>query len=389
MWHQGTRMELNQYYTDAQYSDVLVSNLTSNGPNAALDIGFGTGNLLYAVRRRWKSANLYGVDIDECNVTLAKHKRDIKALLSDGFDPTLPNKILDEFGNVDLLVSNPPFFSRDVDSDIVKILKESKITDAISTRAKRVPAEIVFLAQNLRLLSSGQEMGIILPAGIISGERWKNLRDLLSRRYTVSKVIQLPQHIFQGTDAQTFALFISSSAPNKNYDIELCRGNGSLFISNDTFINRADYIYYAEKSHRKYNGLSDSDFEIFRGKESFKSLNMRIKPFVHTTNLPTSPNVLHLDNGDFDVLNDVASEGDIVIARVGSRCIARTALIGSGQVKVSDCVIVVRPHTEVARTAIWSILSDEKSLFRLKNKAMGVGAKYLTHSSLREFLIQG
>ncbi|ALS97096.1 N-6 DNA methylase [Lacimicrobium alkaliphilum] len=383
-------MELNQYYTDEFYSDVLVRNLSCGVPKTALDIGFGKGSLLYAVKRRWQGTNLFGVDIDESNVCNARRNKDIQALLSDGFDPDLPSKITEEFGNVDLLVSNPPFYSRTIDTKVNKILRDSKISDAISFNTKKIPAEIVFLAQNLRLLNFGQEIGIILPAGIISGERWKSLRDLLCSNYTVSKVIQLPHSIFQGTDAQTFALFLSNTPQSNHEKIRICYGENSesFWIDKEQFINRADFQYYKSNSLSSSSNINCDEFKVFRGSKSFRFLNQSEKEFIHTSHLPMSPEILNLNETNLSG-NDIAIQGDILIARVGTRCLARTAIIGTGSIRVSDCVIVVRACSTQTRQHLWSILSDPDALLRLKNNSMGVGAKYLTHSTLRSFIIQG
>lgn len=180
-------MYLNQYYTEKAYGDELVKKLTLTSPKQALDIGFGSGNLLRAAKRRWNDLDLIGIDIDYRNVQKEEKFKEINAIELNGFNPSLPEMIINRFGKIDLLLCNPPYFSHQFDSTTKTILRAVGLLDCLSNKLKEIPAELIFLAQNLRLLSENSELGIILPAGLISGERWKNVRGYLFSNYQVSK----------------------------------------------------------------------------------------------------------------------------------------------------------------------------------------------------------
>ena len=45
-------MHLNQYYTQNIYGDALIQSLSISSPKIALDLGFGAGDLLHAVRQK-------------------------------------------------------------------------------------------------------------------------------------------------------------------------------------------------------------------------------------------------------------------------------------------------------------------------------------------------
>ena len=189
-------MSLNQYYTKNIYGDLLIQNLSIASPQTALDLGFGAGDLLHAARRRWESLNLVGIDIDRKNILRANSDKLINALELNGFELALPEIINEKFGDIDLLISNPPYFSCDLDANNKKILREIGLMDCLSNRLNKIPAELIFLAQNLRLLTKTGEIGIILPAGLISGQKWHPVREFLLSNYHVTNVIQLPVDSF-------------------------------------------------------------------------------------------------------------------------------------------------------------------------------------------------
>lgn len=382
-------MQLNQYYTEELYGDRLVNSLNIQSPNLALDLGFGAGGLLYAARRRWSSISLIGIDVDKKNILNAKRDSLIEALELNGFSADLPEIIGDKYGLIDLLVSNPPYFSKDLDFESKKILRCSGLLECISNRTKNVPAELIFLAQNLRLLSDNGEIGIILPAGLVSGEKWQGLREFLFNEYHISNVIQLPINSFKGTDAQTFILVISKlkSPPSNVVSISHVLKNSNFNISVNDAVSRADFQYYESK--RGFKGASElysGDFSIFRGNRSHKVLKESVDYFIHTTEMPFTPQSTNLMFKPVMGINNVV-EGDILIARVGRRCLGRALYVMQGSIPISDCIIAIRPNNKKIGSLIWEKISSSDGVDYLKNTSLGVGAKYVTHHSINEFLI--
>lgn len=379
-----------QYYTNELYSSILVNNLIHTNPKSALDLGLGNGSLLTAAKNRWKDINLYGVDIDENNVNLAISGKSIKAILHDGFSPFLPDVLIEHYGNIDLLISNPPYFSKEFDSNIKKIFIEAGLNNCFSQSMKNVPAELVFLAQNLRLLNTSGEIGIILPAGLISGEKWKCLRAFLLDQYHVSCCVQLPPKSFSKTEAQAFILFIQSSKKVKSkVRLVNASNNEVLYIDVAKASDRMDFSFYAlSQSYRGMNNrILTDDFEVFRGNTPHNKLKkMGLKDFVHTTQLKQFPYKANYNiTSEFDCKFAIA--GDILLARVGSRCLGRTCLVESGTVPISDCVMVIRATSKKSRDFLWKKLSRDGTSTDLKQLSLGVGAKYLTHKIVKDYLL--
>ena len=382
------KMHLNQYYTSRVCSERLVDSLSVTTPKVALDLGFGAGELLLAAKRRWTDINLVGVDLDQKNVLNAILGREIDAIQMNGFSPELPKIISDRYGDIDLLISNPPYFSVEINSKCRSILKEAGLMGCISQSLKKVPAELIFLAQNLRMLTASGEMGIILPAGLISGERWKPLREYLFSTYSVTNIIQMPENSFKKTDAQTFIMTISGQNPTCKQSISLSHilESKKLDIGISNAINRADYMYYKQLSFLTNQGtISSKDFQIFRGNRSHKALKDWGGDYLHTGDLPNPPSPITLPVSVYGEANSI-QKGDIALARVGRRCLGRAVYVEEGGVPVTDCIIVIRPRNSKIGKLIWKRINSQIAKDYFRATSLGVGAKYLTHTSVREFL---
>lgn len=379
-------MDLQQFYTQRRYSECLVNNLAIDSPKNAFDLGLGDGGLLLATKRRWDTIDLIGADIDLTNISIAHSKKLIDAFEFDGFRPDLPEIINSKYGEIDLLVSNPPYYSCELDRNISSVLNEAGLSKFISKSSKKIPAELVFLAQNLRLLTENGELGIILPAGLISGERWREPREFLFTEYNVKKIIQLPTRSFTKTEAQTFIVIISR---RKNRDTTILSHvdyDEDFEIKLTEASERADYSYYQhQRNHYPNYQLSESDFSVFRGTMTHDQLKSLPQCFIHTTYLKNTPTELNLPEAPH-ARGKNAIPGDIVIGRVGRRCLGRVALINSGIVPISDCVIVVRCRTSQTRDSVWRKLKTKTARNSLYELSLGVGAKYLTYKILSDYI---
>jgi len=231
-----------QFYTNESVSEYLVSQMQSETPLSVLDIGCGASNLLLAAGRRWEEANLIGFDIDPRNTRSTNKK--LQLSVGDGFDPDLSRKIIDLFGPIDIAVSNPPYLSIDFGRKEKKILAEAGLENVISKKVNKIPSELIFLAQNLLVIKDGGELGLILPAGLVCGEKWKVFREYVISEYTIKSCIQLPNKAFKKTEASTFALYLKKEKrQTKVVKLHQLGTKKALSVDNDSAIDRMDYLY--------------------------------------------------------------------------------------------------------------------------------------------------
>jgi type I restriction enzyme M protein len=379
--------QLNQYYTKSIYGDKLIQSLNLTRPKVALDIGFGSGNLLHAAKRRWNDLSLVGVDVDNENIANARSKKLIQAVELNGFDPSLPEIIYERFGPIDLLVGNPPYYSRELDTDAKTILKSIGLLDCLSKHIKKVPAELIFLAQNLRILSKVGELGLIVPAGLVSGERWIKIREFLFTNYHVSNVIQLPTDSFKSTDAQTFMLIISrKSTINTKTTLSHTSELKVLNINVSDAIIRADYGFYREtKGLIKLESKEFYGLQLYRGNKSFKELAEATSVYMHSTRMPNDFEKKSLSNSPLEGAKNT-KPGDILIARVGRRCLGRVVYVKEGNIPVSDCIIGIRPNSKKIGKEVLKKLSSSHFRNYLQQTSFGVSAKYITYQTINDYL---
>ncbi len=89
----------------------IASKMVRN-PEVIVDLGTGSGALALALKREFPSAAVFATDISEDAIDVAmenkfRNRLDIYLAVGDLFDP-LPASLL---GEVDLLVSNPPYIA--------------------------------------------------------------------------------------------------------------------------------------------------------------------------------------------------------------------------------------------------------------------------------------
>lgn len=372
-------MELGQYYTPKTYSTLLISNMHSIKARNVLDIGCGQASLLQAARERWGKAKLIGYDIDPANYNLKG--KNLHIGFGNGLDPDLSNKILDTFGSIDVSVANPPYTSVEVNRNIISILKLANLYDCVPKNIKKISAEIIFLAQNLLVLKDDGELGAILPASLISGDRWKGLREYLITEKHINKVIQLPPKAFNKTEVTTFALILTNKKTTNQHVNLLSFGKEiTLGINGESGIKRLDYNYHSSNSHFLSSSLLD-DVTIFRGNRTSKNLRIENPYFLHTSDLKDVFQKLSFNCRIYPKGIKTAKEGDFVISRVGSRCIGKAAYIIKGTIEISDCIVVLR---NLDKKKFMKLFDSGTFYEKALCNALGTGAKYLTFDIIKE-----
>lgn len=376
-------MSLAQFYTDDAVSDFLISQIDTESVANVLDIGCGESSLLLAAGRRWNEAKLIGFDIDPKNIDSTNQGLQLHS--GNALDPELSNKIIERYGEIDVAVSNPPYIFTDYNSNARKILKSVGLDQVISKQTNLIPAELVFLAQNILVSKQEAELGFILPASLICGERWKGFREFISSELTIRSCIQLPDNAFKKTEATTFALCFKKAKPiDNNIYLQHISKEEKLKIEMTDAHLRMDYNYYSPSGHNfSLNKLRNFPIEeIFRGNLTHNNLRSSGLPYLHTSNINEKAERIRTDIISAPSTVRCASAGDILIARVGSRCHGRIAYLESGVIPISDCLFAIRSKNN---NEIWDLITANNFKGELRKRSLGVGAKYITLQVLNGF----
>jgi type I restriction enzyme M protein len=403
-----TNDSLARFYTEQEVSTLLVSSMLAKNPQTILDLGCGNGALAMSAAQRWGYAKLYTVDIDQqvgsgfpkylkrCEDSLHTH------FTADVLDPNLPARLGLSPGSIDVAVCNPPYIKVRWRTNYQALFEEVGIKSLGA--ASELSADLIFLAQNMRLLREGGHAGLIVPDGIITGERSKDVRRTLLSQYTIERVIQLPRRAFLRTEAQTHILVISKrKGKSRNIQIQKLNEEGSLgesmWISPEEGIDRLDYDYHRLRHsplpvvrRRRKICLGDVTESLRRGSvEIAKARAVGLSVF-HTTDfgrcqsgwLLDVPADLQASPNAHSNKSQTAKAGDILIARVGRNFDQQICLVTNGEVVVSDCIFCLRVIPEERQTVFKALISDWGRAW-LRSLSRGVGARFLSSQSLLSF----
>jgi type I restriction enzyme M protein len=393
---------LGRYYTIDSASRLLIAQLQDKKPARILDLGAGAGSLTLAARREWRYAQIITVDIDTAS-SQRLYQLDALSELGnhthfnyDALKFDLPQILGGKDSVADIAVCNPPFLKPIWRKEYASILEEAGLSGCYATM-KDATAEVLFLAQNLRLIRDKGSLGIIVPDGIVSGKKHENLRRELIRSHGIKSVIKLPRTAFTGTDAQAYIItLIKHGKADDRIELRRLDAAGqwdkSIFIDNKTAACSFDF---------SFNSISMPPNCGFR-KLSSLVVSLRRGTIISSDREKASPHAFHVT--DFPVDNAIfsipkrfrsdtptensggvfAKKGDILLARIGRNLESKICQVRDGFMQVTDCVYVIRPSEE-HRHKIFEALRSDFGRMWLTKVAHGVSARHLPKCDLLDF----
>ncbi|MGO4605230.1 class I SAM-dependent DNA methyltransferase [Variovorax sp. 2RAF20] len=406
-----TSDQWGRYYTSPIVSQSLIDSIEASKPKLVLELGSGSGSLCTVAATRWQDAKLVTVDVDRqapkrLGASHVFHKHRHNHFIHDVLDEALSDKIGLKLGTVDVAVCNPPYIRPRWRSDFGKILEGAGLSGTL-TSLHDAGADLLFLAQNLRLLRQNGKLGLILPDGLVTAEKFGRVRRALLRQHLIEQVVQLPRGVFKGTEAQTYLAVLSKAAGETNQVMLRQMGHdgrlsAAIEVPQDAAEKRLDYTFHArvDPSKRARDGhcwmtVREALTDVVRGTVCSSAIADFRMPVFHL--------------GDFDgrsgehavrvvpkrfALSDRAARvaaadarlalpGDILLARVGRGLEDRLALVVHGPCVISDCVFALRATDEHRERLYW-FFESEPGRHALASTAHGVAARFLSKTNLFE-----
>lgn len=397
--------KLGRYYTKRDIGAALVDQMTGLRPNSLLDLGAGGGSLSRAALARWEGVQLLTVDIDARAQTYLREIlgtsriHEHSHINADALSSKLPQLISARAQQIDAGVCNPPFISPRWRRGFAEILEEVGFSGCAPVLCD-VEAALIFLAQNLRVLSAHATLGIILPDTLVSGAKYRRFRHELLTRYLVKKTVRLPRGSFRGTDALAHIVIISKGDTTKGkIPLQTLAGNGlssdRLLVEVDAAIERLDYAYHAQQntgaaSRRTYVALGQVCHELTRGLLSTTEARSAPFPVFHTTDLNCSwlgtwRNLSSFSSAKAEGCQAVrARPGDILMARIGRNLESKILGVSAGSPVLTDCVYRIRVPISLRRIVLEELTSARGQAW-LTSRTYGVSAKQLSKADLLSF----
>ena len=383
---------LAQFYTQDNISKLLLSKILIKNPKNILELGVGDGSLFREAQKKWKNSVIIGGDIDRNNVnTLQAEFPTTNLYVINGLSSKLNEDLKIELGSIDVAICNPPYLALKKDDNFAEIIKKSNLGEI--SDYPQITSDLVFLAQNLLLLRNGGELGIIIPDGLLTSHYFKIFREKIIFNYKVKAIIELPSKVFIKTEAKTHILILKKGDKTNDL-IPLYLSNkfgeiiNKILVRKDNLSYRMDYKFHYWNSINKTIGktLEELGVEIFRGQASKKTLIINGDNFIHTSDLKNQFEIKRFKININSKNLRSAESGDILMSRVGKRCLGKIIVVKEGSIIISDCVYRIR-IPNLYKEDVIQAFNSEYGRNWIKAHSHGVCAKIISKTDLLNFKV--
>lgn len=378
---------LGQIFTPACFADRLIANIgeTLSRKPQVLDLGAGRGALTAAAfrARPLARAQLVEIDPERINELASIGLARVEVLEADVL--TLETS---ELLNPSLILSNPPFGHRRLCKEIAGDLAMCGLE--IPSSGGWVRTDAAFVAKAWSLARNGTTVGFITASPMMTDPGFRSFRSHLLPRLRGAVATRLPSAAFPGVEVSAFAL-TGQRAASRRRGIVLQSVDYQGEVDREVEVSIADAIESLDINYhlalrnlgmptgRIASTLGSIGCVVQRGSRSqaqYRDLGLAA---FHTSSFTTPHTNVTLKGARAGY--NVASAGDILLSRVGTRCLDRHARVVKGAGLFTDCVYRLAAP-ERYRSQVWKTLSSGFGVeWRLAN-ALGSCAKYLTVDAL-------
>lgn len=378
---------LAQFYTEDTFSKLLVESLETKSPGTILDLGVGHGSLVRAAYDRWgRTTDFVCADIDKKNVKKINNEFPfIKVYHANGLKMDIEKSISLKKETVDIAVCNPPYQFVKQKESFTELFFQSKLDNCL--QLKKITSDIVFLAQNIKMLRKKGELGIILPDSVLTGKDFAPFRRALLSTYKLRALIELPSGIFSKTEAKTHIVYLRKEASdNKKVPLYISGKDGKCFnqieVDPDHLQERMDYSFHSYRlaNPRSKKRLADFSCRLIRGNVTHKDIKNVKSNFIHSTSFLNGATIA-VQKFRFYTKYVMAEPGDLIIVRVGRGCVGKVAIVKHGSLPITDCIYVLKGPQDLIRT-VFGFLSSADGRKWVTANAHGVCSKVLSREDI-------
>lgn len=363
----------------------------SGTQDAWLELGAGTGHIMQACMAKRLPREYVGVEIDANLLANLPPHRNARYIQGDVLAPAQLASLL---GNQTFsrTTGNPPYGMEAMTDECQQRVAE--LCPGIPQVASWVQLDLYFILESLARLRRPGEAAFIVGAPIAEDSRLAAFRRELVAAASEIECFELPKNVFDSKAEVQSYLLVARFGQSKLRRVRLGRIAGSnldivavRYVSPIQASQRMDLGHYEfEEWNRSLQSkagactLSELGATVVRGSRTrtqFAELSIEC---FHTTDFPTD-----IDKVRFGLDQDhgfqSAITGDILLPRVGTRCLDRQALVIRGHRHYTEAVYRLRiPNRSHKRVADW-VMSRDGALWR-QAAAKGSCAKHVTVASL-------
>lgn len=332
----------SQFFTQQLIASALVDMVPTKGVNKILDLGIGDGALSIAALDRFSNAKVDAIDIDSDICVKYQNKLSNKINVYLGDVLCAEDLSVLQQGVYDLAVCNPPYGTIKKTEGFNTLFTQIGFDGCVEL--KSISKDLIFLCHCLNYVRTGGWVAIILPDGILSRKDYKLFRKCLLTNHCVERIVQMPEKAFSSTEATTHILIVEKEGiPKDKIPVSVMNFDGTItsecLVDRENLIERMDYSFciWSKNSLLKSSNIT-IPIEIKRGSFSYCDLKKMKSPYLHSTDFKDGQ-VISFTNFDYNTTSKViAHPGDIIMCRVGKRCVGKVAMIADGTILLSDCL---------------------------------------------------
>lgn len=332
----------SQFFTQQLIASALVDMVPTKGVNKILDLGIGDGALSIAALDRFSNAKVDAIDIDSDICVKYQNKLSNKINVYLGDVLCAEDLSVLQQGVYDLAVCNPPYGTIKKTEGFNTLFTQIGFDGCVEL--KSISKDLIFLCHCLNYVRTGGWVAIILPDGILSRIDYKPFRKCLLTNHCVERIVQMPEKAFSSTEATTHILIVEKEGiPKDKIPVSVMNFDGTItsecLVDRENLIERMDYSFciWSKNSLLKSSNIT-IPIEIKRGSFSYCDLKKMKSPYLHSTDFKDGQ-VISFTNFDYNTTSKViAHPGDIIMCRVGKRCVGKVAMIADGTILLSDCL---------------------------------------------------
>ena len=237
------RKSLGQYFTPKSIREKLLGKLPNTVKNPKiLDPACGTGEFLITAKKYFKNSELHGWDIDKNLIKISKK------LSPESNLKTMDSLLNNDYGKLDFIIGNPPYFEFSPSKEI-----KGKFKEIINGR---INIFSLFIYQGLRWLKDGGYLAYVVPPSMNNGAYFQNLRNFIVENSNIEylHILKNPK-LFNGALQSTMLLILKKGENKGNY---IFKKNGILIFSEG-----ADYL---KKTFQNKTTLYNLNYKVKTGR---------------------------------------------------------------------------------------------------------------------------
>lgn len=386
----NARAQLAQVMTPEWLASRLARMLSGEGENW-LELGCGDGALARACLSTGHVGKYVGVDIDRALLSRMPSDCRVVPTLVDVLSPANLRRALPRY-EFDRTVGNPPFGLARL-STLARERIEA-VCPGVSGVDHWFQLEAYFVLESLEHLRDDGEAAFVVSAAVATDQRLCRFREYLMSQARSLACYTLPHDTFEAmAEVQTFLLVVRKGRPAAKWvtlgRIDRCSAEplNSLRVRTTAAIRNLDCGFHEfESLNRKLMrqpgtvSLAELCVDVRRGSRSRRQFQDLSITHFHTSDFPEDDDQVRFGR-DPDQGFNMATMDDILVSRVGTRCLDRQVLVVRGRRHYTEAVFRLRaPKGVLTRVADW-VLSEQGKDWR-RSAARGSCARHLTVETL-------